>query len=109
MEVVFHETAFQDVPLAPEVVEFAADYEGRKVTCRIGFEALARFGSPRALPGEALNSREARWARFQANRDKVCDIAARLIRTGSYEPDGSILIGAKDVPRGSLPGRPKGE
>ena len=109
MEVVFHETAFQDVPLAPEVVEFAADYEGRKVTCRIGFEALARFGNPRARPGEALNTREARWARFEANRAQVHDIAARLIRTGSWEPDGSILLGAKDVPRGSLPGQPKGD
>ena len=109
MEVVFSETAFQDVPLAPEVVEFAADYEGRKVTCRIGFEALARFGNPRARPGEALNTREARWARFEANLAQVHDIAARLIRTGSWEPDGSILLGAKDVPRGSLSGQPKGD
>ncbi len=106
MEVVFHETAFQDVPLAPEVVEFAADYEGRKFTCRIGFEALARFGNPRARPGEATNTREARWARFEANRAQVHDIAARFIRTGSCEPDGSIVIEARDVPRRSPLGQP---
>jgi hypothetical protein len=106
MEVVFHETAFQDVPLAPEAVEFTAAYHGRNITCRIGCEALARFGNPRARPGEALNTREARWARFEANRAQVHDLAARLIRTGSYEPDGSIVIEASDVPRRSPPGQP---
>src|SRR5262245_20910038 len=109
MEVVFRETAFRDVPFAPEVVEFLAEYEGRTVTCRIGFEALARFGGPRPRPGEAPNTREARWARFEANRAKIHDLAARFIRTGCTEPDGSVVIHAKDVPgRGPLV-QPRGD
>src|SRR5439155_424301 len=83
-------------------------YEGRKITCRIGFEALARFGNPRARPGEATNTREARWARFEANRAQVHDIAARFIRTGSCEPDGSIGVEANDLPRRCPPGQPLG-
>ena len=72
---------------SPEQVSFPADVDGRRIPCRISWEALHdSFGARTMEPLEA----------FRQHRSAIETIAERLINRKRFEEDGSIFIRSED-------------
>lgn len=74
-----------------EIVLFPGDTGDGEITCAISVEALEDHFGVRGA------SRRARLAAFRAHRPEIEDVARRKLAAHQREPDGSILIRARDL------------
>lgn len=72
-----------------DAVTFPADCDGRRIQCKITWEALNNYAG-----GNQLQPIDC----FRANRASIESKARQLIGWKRFESDGSILIGQADVP-----------
>jgi len=71
-----------------EVVTVAAQANKQRVLCRVSLQILTdKFGAQNEAPLPYV-------ARHRA---AIQDAARRLIESGAYEPDGSVVIRAQDL------------
>jgi len=70
-----------------EIVEFEAEFNGKRISCAVSFEALSdNFDGDRKQP---LKS-------FKENRSKIEALATKFIQRQRFENDGSILVRTAD-------------
>ena len=71
-----------------EVATVAADVDKQRVLCRVSLKVLSdKFGVQDGTPMQSV----------YLHRAELQDAARRLIETGAYEEDGSIVIRTKDL------------
>ena len=72
-----------------DVIQFTIEVDGDPVICRVSRECLEDHCGDPKVPGEFLHA-------AKKNTEAITDIVLRLIPSGRYEPDGSILVRSTD-------------
>lgn len=73
-----------------QIINFATQRGGERVVCRLSLDALhAQVGLEGADTGAVLSA-------FSEARDVAEEIAIHKYENGQIEPDGSVLVRAKD-------------
>jgi hypothetical protein len=96
MEITFHTG---EVNFERDTVVFVAEANGRAIRCAISAEALVYFEDNLGRINAMTTEPKTMLRRFNAARERIEDLARKLILIGRAEPSNELLITSNDVTR----------